>query len=61
MPCMASAPRKTDGTLDEFMQSNGHDMRAWEADGAKKRCPDCGGVQDPDAADCTVCGWSPGR
>lgn len=47
--------------LDEFLTERGHDADrlAWERDHNKKQCPDCGGLHDLDAVECTVCGWSP--
>ena len=58
---MATAPDSGDGDLfDEFLSRRGHDPdAAWEREYNKKRCPDCGGVHDLDAARCTVCDWKP--
>ena len=47
--------------FDEFLDDRGHDhtTASWEQDYNKKRCPDCGGLHDPDASTCSVCGWRP--
>jgi acetone carboxylase gamma subunit len=47
--------------FDEFLHERGHDHEeaSWEEDYNKKRCPDCGGLHDLDAAACSVCGWRP--
>jgi hypothetical protein len=56
---MASA--SDDETLfDEFLAQRGHETGAgWEKSYNKKQCPDCGGIHDQSATECTVCGWSP--
>jgi len=56
---MATAPTN-DPTVDQFLGENGHDVREWEDDGRKKRCPECGAVHDAGASDCSVCDWFPG-
>ncbi|GGL34444.1 hypothetical protein EFA46_004870 [Halarchaeum sp. CBA1220] len=56
---MSSAQRDTDSVLDSFLESNGHDVEGWDRSYSKKQCPDCGGIHDTDARECTVCGWSP--
>lgn len=49
-----------DSFLDEFLtDSRGGDRPTWERDHNKKQCPDCGGIHELDAVECTVCGWSP--
>jgi len=49
--------------FDEFLADRGHESEtetaAWEEDYNKKRCPDCGGLHEMDASECTVCGWTP--
>ncbi len=47
--------------FDEFLDERGHDhtTASWEQDYNKKRCPDCGGLHDPGASVCSVCGWRP--
>ena len=47
--------------FDEFLNDRGHETEtaSWEPDHNKKRCPDCGGVHDPEATRCSVCGWQP--
>jgi len=60
--CMASAPSSdTDDLLDEFLTQRGHDVESagWEDSYNKKQCPDCGGLHETAAAECSVCGWSP--
>ncbi len=61
MACMASAPHTDDELFDEFLTSRGHETEAadWEESYNKKQCPDCGGLHEPDAHECTVCGWRP--
>jgi len=58
---MASAPSTDDDLLDEFLAQRGHDVEtaAWEENHNKKQCPDCGGLHDTGATECSVCGWSP--
>jgi len=58
--CMASAP-SSDDMFDEFLSDRGHDVEeaGWEENYNKKQCPDCGGLHDSAATDCSVCGWSP--
>jgi hypothetical protein len=58
---MASAPNDTDELFDQFLTQRGHDTEtvSWEEDHNKKRCPECGGLHDLDAAQCGVCGWAP--
>ncbi|MFB6308655.1 MAG: HVO_0416 family zinc finger protein [Haloarculaceae archaeon] len=57
---MASAPG-ADDLVDEFLSQRGHDVETvgWETSYNKKQCPDCGGLHDGDATECTVCGWRP--
>lgn len=46
--------------FDEFLAQRGHETDAgWDESYNKKQCPDCGGVHDQSATECTVCGWSP--
>lgn len=46
--------------FDEFLAQRGHETSAgWDESYNKKQCPDCGGIHDPSATECTVCGWSP--
>ena len=58
---MASAP--SDDMFDEFLSQRGHDMDSpgWEDSYNKKQCPECGGLHNSDAVECTICGWSPAR
>ena len=62
MPRMASAPsHKDDELFDRFLEDRGHEVEdpGWERSYNKKQCPDCGGLHDQSAAECTVCGWAP--
>ncbi|WP_254543214.1 HVO_0416 family zinc finger protein [Halomarina pelagica] len=47
--------------FDEFLSQRGHatERPSWEQDYNKKQCPECGGLHDMSATQCTVCGWSP--
>jgi transposase len=47
--------------LDEFLSDRGHETETptWEEDYNKKRCPECGGLHEMSAAECSVCGWTP--
>lgn len=58
---MASAPDDTDDVFDQFLTQRGHETEhvTWEDDYNKKRCPECGGLHEPDASECGVCGWAP--
>ncbi len=57
---MATAP-SSDDVFDEFLAQRGHEtgQAGWERSYNKKQCPDCGGIHDTGAAECSVCGWSP--
>jgi len=57
---MASA--NDDELLDEFLSSNGHrtESAGWEESYNKLQCPECGGLHDRAATECSVCGWTPG-
>lgn len=59
---MASAPSTDDELFDQFLTDRGHETEVsrWERSYNKKQCPDCGGIHDESAIDCTVCGWAPG-
>jgi len=50
-----------DDLLDDFLAQHGHetDRPGWEESYNKKQCPECGGLHDLGATDCTVCGWRP--
>ena len=56
---MASA--SGDETLfEEFLAQRGHETDAgWDERYHKKQCPECGGIHETDATECTVCGLSP--
>ena len=57
---MASAPR-SDEMFDEFLSQRGHEVDdvGWEENYNKKQCPDCGGLHESAASECSVCGWTP--
>jgi len=57
---MASAP-SSDDIFDEFLSRRGHDVddAGWEESYNKKQCPECGGLHDSTAVECSVCGWTP--
>jgi hypothetical protein len=57
---MASAPRDGD-VLDQFLADRGHEVESvsWERSYNKLQCPECGGLHEQSARECTVCGWRP--
>lgn len=56
---MASAP-SSDDMFDEFLSRRGHETaQGWERSYNKKQCPECGGLHELSATDCSVCGWNP--
>ena len=56
---MATAPEHSDDMFDRFLSDRGHETAGWETDYNKKRCPDCGGIHEVSAIECSVCGWAP--
>lgn len=58
---MASAPSTEDDLLDEFLSDRGHETESvsWERSYNKKQCPECGGIHEEAASECSVCGWHP--
>jgi hypothetical protein len=50
-----------ESVFDDFLADRGHETESagWERDYNKKRCPECSGIHDLEAADCSVCGWTP--
>lgn len=50
-----------DDVFDQFLTQRGHETKdaGWEDSYNKKQCPDCGGLHNQGASQCTVCGWSP--
>lgn len=50
-----------DDVFDEFLSDRGHETEtpSWEEDYNKKRCPECGGLHEMSAVECSVCGWTP--
>lgn len=59
---MATAPEADgDGVIDEFLSRRGlePDEVGWERDHNKKKCPDCGGLHELSAMQCSVCNWTP--
>jgi len=56
---MATAP-SSDDMFDEFLSQRGHEVEdGWEENYNKKQCPDCGGLHESTASECSVCGWTP--
>jgi acetone carboxylase gamma subunit len=59
---MATAP-DPDGedVIDQFLSRRGHDTEGvgWQREYNKKQCPECGGLHDMSAAQCSVCDWTP--
>jgi rubredoxin len=47
--------------FDDFLAQRGHETGevGWEESYNKKQCPDCGGLHDTAATECSVCGWTP--
>jgi len=62
MSCMATAP-STDDVIDQFLAQRGHETDAvgWDESYNKKQCPECGGLHETTATQCSVCEWSPAR
>lgn len=58
---MATAPNDDDELLDQFLTQRGHDVETveWDREYNKKQCPECGGLHESDATQCSVCGWNP--
>lgn len=57
--CMATAPN-SDDMFDEFLSQRGHEVDdGWDENYNKKQCPDCGGLHESTASECSVCGWTP--
>ena len=53
---MVSAP--DDEMFDQFLEHRGHETsQSWDRSYNKKQCPDCGGLHELSASQCTVCGW----
>ena len=59
---MATAP-DPDGSdvIDDFLSRRGHepDGVGWQRSYNKKQCPDCGGLHELSASQCSVCDWTP--
>jgi len=55
------AATNTADDVDRFLAVRGHDMEetGWEQNGAKRQCPECGGLAGDEAVNCGVCGWAP--
>lgn len=48
-----------DEVYDQFLARNGHSVtKSWEESYNKKQCPECGGLHDESATECSVCGWN---
>jgi hypothetical protein len=59
---MATAPDPDDGdVIDDFLSRRGHDTGGvdWQRSHNKKQCPDCGGLHELSASQCSVCDWTP--
>ena len=58
---MVSAPidHGDDSIFDDFLSQRGHETAPvdWNVDYNKKQCPECGGLHDVSATECSVCGW----
>ena len=56
-----SEQHSADELFDEFLEDRGHDTESpgWEESYNKKQCPDCGGLHESAAVECSVCGWRP--
>ena len=59
---MASAP-SDDDLFDQFLSDRGHETEGvgWDESYNKLQCPECGGLHDTAATECSVCGWAPGN
>ncbi|WP_336001628.1 HVO_0416 family zinc finger protein [Halorientalis halophila] len=57
---MASA-QSDDELFDQFLTERGHETEpvGWDQSYNKKQCPECGGLHDTGATECSVCGWGP--
>jgi len=59
---MATAPDDAgDELIDQFLTQRGHGVEGdgWNQSYNKRQCPDCGGINESDATQCSVCGWTP--
>lgn len=57
---MATSTDPEDALFDDFLSQRGHDEeRTWDRSYNKLQCPECGGLHDPTATECGVCGWAP--
>lgn len=47
--------------FDAFLSQRGHQTEAtgWDQNYNKKQCPECGGLHNSSASECSVCGWMP--
>lgn len=56
---MASA--SDDDVFDDFLSEHGQENEptSWVKEYNKKQCPDCGGLHELAATECSVCGWTP--
>lgn len=50
---------ESEEVIDDFLKSRGlkKEKLDWEKDGRKKKCPECGGVNNEDKKECSSCGW----
>lgn len=49
-----------DSLFDEFLTQRGHETErvGWQQEYNKKQCPECGGLHDTSATECSACGWT---
>jgi len=49
-----------DELVEQFLSRNGHDQQpTWDRSYQKLQCPECGGLHEETATECSVCGWQP--
>ena len=59
---MATAPNPDgDDLIDDFLTRRGHETTGggWNRDHNKKQCPECAGLHELSANECSVCDWTP--
>jgi len=57
---MSSARSSDDALIEEFLTQRGHEsVETWETSYSKLQCPDCGGLHESTATNCSICGWAP--
>jgi len=55
---MATAPG-SDELIDEYLSRDTDGPATWNRSYNKLQCPECGGLHDEAATECSVCGWAP--